>query len=147
MGKLGKREIVVVDDEGVEEVKNEEPSSDKEVVDLTEETPSKKKLSDKQKESLRIGREKNRKQKQEKKNAKEVSKLRTLIMEELERRDQEMATVKEKVECGFVVLFICISLLVVFQFNFLTSFSPDNIPETLRGGQLSTIYPTPTKEE
>jgi len=83
MVKLGSRE------EGVEETKeNDTVHSDggESVIDVQK---PKRKLSEKQKEILRMGREKNLKMKRDVKNQSEVDKIRALIAEEIRRSKEE----------------------------------------------------------
>ncbi len=84
MVKLGARKVVVLDRDG-EEHKEDDAEPVK-----TEQTSSERKLlTDKQKEVLEAGREKNRQRRLEKKNERESLRIKELILAELDRRKKE----------------------------------------------------------
>lgn len=118
MGKLGERaSSLKVVDEGVEEEKSESPPSEPvEEQSSSLDDTKKRKLSEKQLESLRVGREKNIRKKKERKNAEDIDRLRQLISEEMEKRQktqEKQDTINTQVE---VKIFALVILYFVIEF-------------------------------
>lgn len=121
MVKLGERkknlDVVIHDmssDGGVEEVKEQEPEPEPVIKKEERVEPKRRKLSEKQLESLRIGREKNLARKQERRSDEETEKLRLLIQEEMEKRkerDEKQKVRNAQVDFYVSVLAVCLFLV------------------------------------